>query len=352
MRQYVYGRYIDEPLTLDRNLNGDNTATGAGDQRLFYHQNTLYSTFALTDSAGSVVEGYQYDAYGRQTVFAPGTNGVVDFGGDDVVTPDGASSLGNPYLFTGRRLDAETGLYHYRARYLNTAQGRFISRDPIGSWVETLSLGNPYSYVGNNPTNYQDPAGRDKIDMTFGTSDMSYYDRTWAGFPTITRDIDHMIEKIDAALRKEIDPKGECMDCLRVLTVLGHGMIGGIVMGGAEGYGTASGFTPQLYDGLVKLSEYFCEDGEIILKECKAGRGSGSQATMDKVAGLTGVPASGPKGRYYPCPVGGFSFEGWTKGYPERPVPSGANPPKVKPPSSPKPDQPWSRMAAGPLAGL
>ena len=57
VRQYVYGRYIDEPLTLDRNLDGDDSAIGAGDQRLFYHQSRLYSVFALTDSTGTVVEG-------------------------------------------------------------------------------------------------------------------------------------------------------------------------------------------------------------------------------------------------------------------------------------------------------
>src|SRR5262249_46666628 len=69
-RQTVYGGAIDEPLVLDRNQNGDSTANGPGDQRLFYHQNSLYSVFALTDTAATIVEGYQYDAYGRQTVFA------------------------------------------------------------------------------------------------------------------------------------------------------------------------------------------------------------------------------------------------------------------------------------------
>jgi RHS repeat-associated protein len=161
VQQYVYGVYIDEPLVLDRNLNGDNSATGSGDRRLFCHQNTLASVSALTDGTGTIVEGYQYDAYSRPTVFRPGGNGVPAFGGNDVVAVGGASTLANPYLFTGRRLDGETELYHYRNRYLNMEQGRFVTRDPIGVWGEKASLGDAYSYVGNGPTTAGDPLGLD-----------------------------------------------------------------------------------------------------------------------------------------------------------------------------------------------
>ena len=130
-QQYVYGVYIDEPLVLDRNLDGDDSATGPGDSRLAYHQNALFSVYALTDTVAVIREGYLYDAYGRQTVFQHGPNGVVDWGGDDWITPGGASGPGNPFMFTGRRLDAETGLYYYRARYLDPEEGRFISRDNL-----------------------------------------------------------------------------------------------------------------------------------------------------------------------------------------------------------------------------
>jgi RHS repeat-associated protein len=154
-QQYVYGVSIDEPLVLDQNQNGDDTATGAGDRRLFYHQNMLDSVFALTDGMGQIVEGYQYDAYGRQTVFGPGPNGVVNFGGDDVIRPGGPSGLANPYMFTGRRLDAETGQYYYRLRYLNPEHGRFLSRDPLG-YVDGMNI---YEYVSSTPMNLIDPWG-------------------------------------------------------------------------------------------------------------------------------------------------------------------------------------------------
>jgi RHS repeat-associated protein len=165
-QQYVYGNYIDEVLVLDRNQDGDTTATGTGDHRLFYHQNNLYSVFALTDTSGVTVEGYQYDAYGELILFTPGSNGTVDFGGDDDLTMGRGNAVGSPYMFTGRRLDPETGDYYYRTRYLDPSSGRFTTRDTIGIWQETSNLGNGYTYVASSPGNYLDPQGECKLGDT------------------------------------------------------------------------------------------------------------------------------------------------------------------------------------------
>jgi RHS repeat-associated protein len=132
LRQYVYGPSTDEPLVADQDLDGDGSATGFGDRRLFYHQDAQQSVMALTDATDKVVEGYLYDAYGFVTVFDPGGDGNVDFGGDDLITPGGSSAFGNPFLFTGQRLDSETGLYDFRMREYDPIQGRFIQRDPLG----------------------------------------------------------------------------------------------------------------------------------------------------------------------------------------------------------------------------
>ena len=59
------------------------------------------------------------------------------------------------WRYTSRRVDAETGLYYYRARMYSPAQGRFLQPDPIG-----LQGGpNLYGYVGNDPLDYTDPSG-------------------------------------------------------------------------------------------------------------------------------------------------------------------------------------------------
>jgi RHS repeat-associated protein len=60
---------------------------------------------------------------------------------------------GNPYMFTARAFDIETGLYYYRARYYNPYIGRFLQIDPAYQGI------NWYAYCGNNPINSSDPSG-------------------------------------------------------------------------------------------------------------------------------------------------------------------------------------------------
>jgi RHS repeat-associated protein len=56
--------------------------------------------------------------------------------------------VGNPFTFTGRELDAETGLMHFRARTYDPVQGRFKQRDPIG-YVDGMSMYAAY-FIPNN----------------------------------------------------------------------------------------------------------------------------------------------------------------------------------------------------------
>lgn len=70
-------------------------------------------------------------------------------------TPSATPIVDQPYGYTGRREDAESGLDYYRARYYSSDQGRFISRDPIG-YVDGYSL---YQYCRSNPFKYLDPKG-------------------------------------------------------------------------------------------------------------------------------------------------------------------------------------------------
>ncbi len=127
---YVYGNYIDEVLSMQRDSND-----------YYYHADDMYNVMAITDSNGIVVERYEYGDYGEP-------NFILSAG------------IGNPYLFNGRRYDDETGLYYYRTRYLDPKAGRFISRDSIGIWGDPANMGNGRAYVGNNPWTSTDPMGR------------------------------------------------------------------------------------------------------------------------------------------------------------------------------------------------
>jgi len=131
--EYVYGDWIDEVLCMQRE-----------DQTYYYHTNKLGSIVALTDASGDVVERYAYDAYGSTSIM------------DETGIPLSDSAVDNPYMFTGRSLDPETGLYYYRARMYNPETGRFMSKDPLGM----VNGPNMYTYVNNNPLNFIDPEGK------------------------------------------------------------------------------------------------------------------------------------------------------------------------------------------------
>ncbi|MDH4236669.1 MAG: RHS repeat-associated core domain-containing protein [Nitrospira sp.] len=77
---------------------------------------------------------------------------------------DQTGTVEQPYTYTGREFDAESGLYYYRARYYDPTMGRFLSEDPIAS---TGGL-NLYAYVGNDPLNWIDLSGRTRANSSGG----------------------------------------------------------------------------------------------------------------------------------------------------------------------------------------
>jgi RHS repeat-associated protein len=62
-----------------------------------------------------------------------------------------------PYLFNGKELDEETGLYYYGARYYSGRESVWLSADPLAEKYSHLS---PYVYVANNPICAKDPDGK------------------------------------------------------------------------------------------------------------------------------------------------------------------------------------------------
>ena len=62
-----------------------------------------------------------------------------------------------PYLFNGKELDEETGLYYYGARYYDARTSVWQSVDPLAEDFPNVT---PYNYTLNNPIKFIDPDGR------------------------------------------------------------------------------------------------------------------------------------------------------------------------------------------------
>ena len=121
---YIWGSYIDE-LVCQHNTNsgtsgsGGNGNNGSNPTDLYPHRNQQYSTTAVTDQTGQVVERYAYTSYGDLTTLDPAT----------LATRTTAPLT--RYTYTGREHDPETGSYHFRNRDYLASLGRFNSHDPI-----------------------------------------------------------------------------------------------------------------------------------------------------------------------------------------------------------------------------
>jgi RHS repeat-associated protein len=122
--RYAQGARVDEPLAM---LRSSTTS--------YYDADGLGSVTSLANGSGPLTQTYTYDSFGKVTT--------------------SLGSLVNSLQYTGREFDSETGLYYYRARYYDSAAGRFISEDPI-SFNGDIDF---YAYVGNSPTNLTDPSG-------------------------------------------------------------------------------------------------------------------------------------------------------------------------------------------------
>jgi len=103
----------------------------------FIFQDHLGSTRTVTNVSGTVVDSMDYAPFGEQ------------IGGSSSTTRK----------FTGYERDSESNLDNAQARYFRSAQGRFMSPDPLGDSVGDPQSLNLYAYVRNNPLTLTDPSG-------------------------------------------------------------------------------------------------------------------------------------------------------------------------------------------------
>jgi RHS repeat-associated protein len=78
-----------------------------------------------------------------------------------------------PYLFNGKELDAETGLYYYGARYYDPRTSIWQSVDPM---ADEFAGWSPYNYGFDNPLRFMDPTGMAPHDSTVKGEKVRIYD--------------------------------------------------------------------------------------------------------------------------------------------------------------------------------
>ena len=79
----------------------------------------------------------------------------------ELIRATGPMAKVNPFRFSTKYQDDETGLVYYGYRYYDPSTGRWLSRDPL----EEIGGLNLYGFVQNNPQKYVDPYGLNWISI-------------------------------------------------------------------------------------------------------------------------------------------------------------------------------------------
>jgi len=101
----------------------------------------------LLDAAGNFTASYEYGPYG------------------EAWRASGPDAALNPFRFSTKYHDSETGLLYYGHRYYSPDYGRFLNQDPI----RESGGKNLYAFVNNNPFNAWDYLGM------FGSANAHFY---------------------------------------------------------------------------------------------------------------------------------------------------------------------------------
>ena len=130
---------MDEPLAYEAYTGTKTPGSGSVIELLANRLGSIIT--AISVSTEAVVANYDDQAYGAR--FATG-------------------SVEQPYGFTGREHDAESGLIHLRARAYDPVAGVFLQVDPIGF---AGGQGNLFAFGANTPISGSGPSGLSVLSM-------------------------------------------------------------------------------------------------------------------------------------------------------------------------------------------
>ncbi len=164
VREFLHGdpeRYPEQVAMIRHNPDTQDQWT------YHYLHGVLGSVIGVVNEAGTLVERYTYDPYGK--VFIEKWDAAANEGSGAWVERASEcgtgvpacgqmpySPTGNPFLWTGHRYDAAVGLYHTLFRTYSPTLGRWLQRDPIEYEAGSVNL---YEYAVSSPLASIDPLG-------------------------------------------------------------------------------------------------------------------------------------------------------------------------------------------------
>ena len=140
MRTYYWGLDLSGTLQGAGGVGGllmIRARTGGAEVDYYTHYDGNGNVLGLIDDSGAIAASYEYDPFGN------------------LIRIDGPYAESNPFRFSTKYTDTETGLIYYGHRYYSPTLARFLNRDPI----EEAGGLNLYAFVGNDPANRWDVLG-------------------------------------------------------------------------------------------------------------------------------------------------------------------------------------------------
>jgi len=145
VRSYTWGQDLSGTLQGAGGIGGLLLINGGGNTYQVGYNGNGSVAAVINAATGKLSAVYDYDPFGN------------------TVQQTGEFANENPFRFSGKYTDAESGLIYYGYRYYNPRTGRWISRDPSGE----SGGANLYGFVGNDPGGKIDARGLYEIDVHY-----------------------------------------------------------------------------------------------------------------------------------------------------------------------------------------
>ncbi len=221
--------------------------------------NVMALIHANPGSAATVDAVYEYDPFGR------------------TLRANGPAAEGNPFRFSTKFTDEETGLVYYGFRYYSPVEGRWLGRDPLGE-----SGGrNLYRFCLNGAVSNIDNAGLTVVSSSdgFTSSNSNHGPESGPQCPQLPVRSNGTgkwnpgdLEKFINRLKKDKEAQNPC-DCTKDLDLQMHGSASSLMLGNDGDKRTSqntviTGQQMREFGRRIKESASLCKDCEIILSAC------------------------------------------------------------------------------------